>query len=265
MFKNKLIIFTIGLLLIASSAFAADKELFPSSEFKLGYEGMYMDYDEPAMNEKGILNGGFGSWTGYFSEYNIMVNAELEGLAGSLRYDGQYGDGTPVKCDNDDYFISGRATIGMGFDYGRTGITPYLGLAARYWNDDIKATGGYERQIKQVYMPIGVNLITRLDKGWSIGGTLEGDLLLGGNVKSKLSAVGSNYDDVNNTQEFASGGGGRISAFLEYDLEGYSLGMEPYFRYWYFKESESDTIRSGTYVEPENKFYMSGVRLYLKF
>ncbi len=66
---------------MTSSAFAADKELFPTSEFKLGYEGMYMYYDEPdVMHEKGILNGGFGSWTGYFSDYNIMLNAELEAL-----------------------------------------------------------------------------------------------------------------------------------------------------------------------------------------
>ncbi|WP_421901330.1 hypothetical protein [Maridesulfovibrio sp.] len=266
MLKRKLIIFITSLLLMASSAFAADKELFPTSEFKLGYQGMYMYYDEPnVMHEKGFLNGGFGSWTGYFTDYNIMLNAELEGLAGSLRYSGKYSDGTPLKCDTDDYFISGRATIGMGIDYGHTGVTPYLGIAARYWNDDIKATGGYERQIKQLYLPVGVNIVTRLDEGWSIGGTLEGDLLLGGKVKSKLSDVGPAYEDVNNTQEFASGGGGRVSAFLEYDFDDYALGMEPYFRYWHIEDSKKDTVSTGTYMEPKNKFYMSGLRLYVKF
>ncbi|HAS90423.1 MAG TPA: hypothetical protein DCS48_14160 [Desulfovibrio sp.] len=266
MFKSKLIVFIIALLLFSSSAFAADKELFPTNEFKLGYVGMYMYYDEPdVMHEKGFLNGGFGAWTGYFTDYNIMLNAEFEGLAGSLRYSGKYSDGTPLRCDTDDYFISVRATIGLGYDLGHTGITPYTGIGARYWNDDIKATGGYERQIKQLYLPLGVNIVTHLDDGWSIGGTLEGDLLLGGTVKSKLSQVGSAYQDVNNKQEFASGGGGRISAFLEYYFDDYALGMEPYFRYWCIAESGKDTVNSGTYVEPENKFYMSGIRLYVKF
>lgn len=266
MLKNKLIFLIIGLCLISSSAFGAEKEIFPASEFKLGYEGMYMYYDEPdVMHEKGFLNGGFAAWTGYFTEYNLMLNAEFEGLAGSMRYDGKRSDGTPLECDTDDYFISGRATVGMGFDFEETGVTPYIGIAARYWNDDIKTTGGYERQIKQVYLPVGVNLVTRLDDGWSIGGTLEGDLLLGGEVKSMLSDVGPTYDDVNNTQEFASGAGGRISAFLEHNFENYSLGMEPYFRYWHIEDSETDTISAGTYKEPKNKFYMSGVRLYVKF
>ena len=266
MLKNKLILFIIGLLLISSSAFAAEKELFPTSEFKLGYEGMYLYYDEPdVMHEKGVLNGGFATWTGYFTEYNLMLNGEFEGLAGGLRYNAERSSGTPLECDTDDYFLSGRATIGMGFDFEETGVTPYVGIGARYWNDDIKTTGGYERQIKQVYLPVGVNLVTHLSDGWSIGGTFEGDLLLGGNVKSLLSDVGPAYEDVNNTQEFASGGGGRISAFLEHDFEGYSLGMEPYFRYWQFEDSEKDTISTGTYMEPKNKFYMSGVRLYVKF
>lgn len=266
MLKINLITFVLCFLLSSGSAFAAENELFPTSEFKLGYEGMYMYYDEPdVMHESGILNGGFGSWTGYFTDYNIMLNAEFEGLAGSLRYNGKYSDGTSLECNTDDYFLSGHATLGMGFEFDRIGVTPYIGIGARYWNDDIKTTGGYERQIKQLYLPIGVNLVTRLDDGWSIGGTLEGNLLLSGKVESKLSDIGPNYEDVKNTQEFASGGGGRISAFLEYDFNDYALGMEPYFRYWHIKESESDTVNSGTYVEPKNKFYMSGLRLYVKF
>lgn len=271
MFKRKLILLITGLLLlISAAAFAGENEFFPTSEFKLGYEGMYMYYDEPdVMHEKGIMNGGFGAWTGYFTDYSLMVNAEIEGVMGSLKYDGQYSDGTKLKCDNDDYFISGRATIGMGFDNGQTGITPYIGIGTRYWYDKIKATGGYEREIKQLYMPVGLNIISHMDDGWSIGGTLEGDLLLGGKVKSKLSQAVSSYDDASNTQEFAKGGGGRISAFVEYDLDDYSLGFEPYFRYWQFAKSETDTISTGsgtaTVVEPKNKFYMSGIRLYIKF
>ncbi len=258
------------MLLFCSSAYADQKELFPASEFKLGYQGMYMYYDEPdVMHEKGVLNGAFGIWTGYFTEYNIMANAELEGLVGSLSYDGQYSDGTKATADNDDYFISGRATVGIGFSRGNTGITPYVGIGVRHWYDKIKTSGGYERFINQYYLPVGVNIINHMDDGWSIGGNLEGDLLLSGTVKSKLSQVSPAYSDAENDQDFASGAGMRISAFLEKDLDGYSLGLEPYFRYWHIDESNKDTVLYGgsnaQVVEPKNKFYMSGIRLYVKF
>lgn len=262
--------FALFILLLASSASCEEKPLFPTNEFKLGYQGMYMYYDEPdIMHEKGIMNGGFGSWTGYFTEHLIMVNVEAEGVVGSLKYDGQRSDGSKLKCDTDDYFISARATVGKGFDFGDIGLTPYTGIGGRYWYDKIKTTGGYEREIKQLYVPVGVNIIAKMDDDWSVGGTLEGDLFLGGEVKSKLSQAGSGYSDAKNTQEFMKGGGGRVSMFMEYDLDSYSVGVEPYFRYWQFAKSKSDTVQYGgsmaEVVEPKNKFYMSGLRVYLKF
>ncbi len=268
--QKLIFIFTLLVMLVASSAYCENKELFPSSEFKLGYQGMYMNYEEPdIMKEKGIMNGGFGSWTGYFTEHNIMVGVEAEGVVGSLKYTGQYSDGTSLKCDTDDYFVSARTIVGKGFDFGDVGLTPYTGIAARYWYDKIKTTGGYEREIKQFYVPIGLNVKANMDDNWSIGGTLEGDLFLGGEVKSKLSQAGSGYEDAKNTQEFMKGGGGRLSMFLEYDLDYCAVGFEPYFRYWQFAKSETDTVLYGgtiaNVVEPKNKFYMSGIRLYVKF
>ncbi len=268
--RKLILLFTFFVLLIATSAHCDQKQLFPTSEFKLGYEGMYMYYDEPnVMHEKGILNGGFGSWTSYFTKYNIMVNIEAEGVAGSLNYTGQYSDGTSLKCDTDDYFISTRANIGKGFDLGNIGLTPYTGIGGRYWNDKIKTSGGYEREITQLYMPLGLNVIAKMDDNWSIGGTFEGDLFLGGEVKSKLSQAGTEYSDAKNTQEFMNGGGGRVSMFMEYGFNSYSVGIEPYFRYWQFAKSETDSVRYGgsmaNVVEPKNKFYMSGLRVYLKF
>lgn len=271
MLKTKLITFITGLLLfISTSAFCGDKALFPANEFKLGYEGLYMYYDEPnIMHEKGYLNGGFGSWTGYFTEHSLMIKVEAEAVGGSMRYDGKYSDGTKLDCNTDDFLATARATIGLGIDYGNVGVTPYLGIGGRYWYDKIKAPGGYERRIKQLYLPIGFNIISRLDDKWSLGGTLEGDLFLGGQVESELSQVGSSYEDASNTQNFMEGGGARISAFVEYDFESCALGFEPYFRYWQFEDSKSDTIRyGGSYakvIEPENKFFMSGIRLYVRF
>jgi hypothetical protein len=271
MFKKKIILLISTLFLLASSsAYCADNELFPSSEFKIGYEGMYMYYDEPnVMNERGYLNGGFASWTGYFSEYDLMASFEAEAVAGSMDYDGKYSNGDPLKCDTDDFLITGRALFGKGYELGDTGLTPYIGIGIRHWYDKIKAPGGYERYITQYYLPVGLNVINKLDDKWSIGGTLEGNLLLAGRVKSKLSQVGTGYENAENDQDFASGGGGRISVFAEYDLDGYALGIEPYFRYWYFSESNKDTVLYGgtnsQVVEPKNKFYMGGFRLYVKF
>lgn len=264
------VLFVVLLSLFTGPAYCGETPLFPASEFKLGYEGMYMYYDEPdVMHEKGAMLGGFGSWTGYFTKHLLMVNVEAEGVAGPLRYEGGYSDGTALKCDTDDYFVSACATFGMGFEFGGIGVTPYMGIAGRYWYDKIKATGGYERRIKQYYLPVGVKIISRKGDKWSMGGTLEGDLLLDGQVKSKLSQVGSDYGDAKNDQEFMKGFGGRVSVFMEYDCGTYALGMEPYFRYWQFDDSEKDLIlydgSNHNVIEPENKFYMSGIRMYVTF
>ena len=63
------------MMLVASSAYCEDKDLFPTSEFKLGYQGMYIHYEEPdLMKEKGSMHGGFGSWTGQRSNDSRLDN-----------------------------------------------------------------------------------------------------------------------------------------------------------------------------------------------
>lgn len=276
--RKAILIIAVQLLFFASTAWCADagqlsdnpRELFPASEFKLGYQGTYLYYDEPdVMHEKGFLNGGFVAWTGYFTDQHIMAAIELEGVAGGMRYYGKYSDGTRLKCDTDDYLLSGRLTVGKGFEVGGVGVTPYIGFGTRYWYDRIKAAGGYKRYIHQYYLPLGVNVVYRLDANWSLGGSIEGDLFLGGTVKSKLSDVGPDYQDADNSQDFLDGFGARISLFAEYQFEACALGFEPYFRYWKLDDSDKDTVRFGDrqarVYEPENKFYMSGIRLYLKY
>ncbi|BBD08151.1 hypothetical protein [Desulfovibrio ferrophilus] len=246
------------------------KELFPPSEFKLAYETMYMFYDEPnVMHEEGFLNGLSGSWTGDFTDNHLMASVELGAVGGSMDYVGHYSNGTSLRCSTNDTLLTARAIVGKGFDFRGTGVTPFVGLSARHWYDKIKVQGGYERFITQLHLTAGVNVISRPWENWSLGGSLEGNLLLMGGVESKLSQAGPGYEDAFNRQRFGNGGGARLSIFAEYDFGDYSLGAEPYFRYWHFADSKKDRISfggvKGRVMEPENDFYISGLKLYIKF
>jgi hypothetical protein len=241
------------------------------NEFEVGYEYMYFRYKEPGlMKETGSLNGVFGRYTHHFPR-GMMVRAELEVLGGSLRYDGQYADGTPLTTDNDDWLVGGRLLAGKDFlldKEERWALTPYIGIAARYWYDKIKATGGYEREITQLYSPIGVELNNALSKDWRWGARAEYDLFWAGWVKSHLGQV-SGYEDITNTQDAFSGQGAEAALFLKYRLEKVSFLLEPYYRYWWVGESNEETANTPTgradFVEPENNTHMAGVRLGVAF
>lgn len=259
----------LGLLFMPVPGICLENALFAPSAFKIGYQGMQMYYDEPGlMEEKGMLHGGVLSWTGYSGKRLFMVGGELELLKGGMDYDGQYSDGTKLTCNTDDRYLDLRFLAGKGMGFGSWALTAYAGLAGRYWFDRIKAVGGYEREIKQAYLPLGIR-IRHLSGRWSLGGSLEGNLLIYGRVESALSQVGPQYGDADNIQEFMSGLGGRISAFAEYRVGGYILGLEPYYRYWQVRESKIDTIpyggRRAEVVEPENRSHMTGIRFYIRF
>jgi hypothetical protein len=241
------------------------------NEFELGYEYMYFHYKEPGlMKETGSMNGLFGRYTHHFPR-GMMVRVEVEALFGNLRYDGQYSDGTPLTTDNDDWLAGGRLLAGKDFLLDREerwALTPYIGIAARYWYDDIKASGGYEREITQLYSPIGLELNNALSENWRWGARAEYDLFWAGWVKSHMGQV-SGYEDFTNTQDAFSGQGAEAAVFLKYRLETVSLLLEPYYRYWWVGESNSETINTPAgrqdFVEPENNTHMAGVRLGVAF
>lgn len=256
-------------------AFADDiKPIVPKHSFGIGLETMYFDYEEESvdMEEDGFMYGLIGKYT-YHGDKKLMISATLEYAAGDdLDYDGQTQGGTPIKEDTDDWIVECRGLIGYDYAFKEKHlITPFIGIAYRYWNDDIGGMGGYEREIEYWYSPISVKTVSPLSDKWTWGLTAEYDLFWSGKVKSYFSDVDPGLNDPKVDQDFGDGYGLRFSVRFEREFaRNYALSIEPYIRYWDIDKSDTETLSYyGTpiaYVyEPENETISYGLRLSFEF
>ena len=183
-----------------------------------------------------------------------------------LDYDGQFQDGTPYKTDTDDYIINIKGLIGWDLDNGKWYHTLFTGLGYRYWNDDIKGQGGYEREVNWLYWPIGWQVATAMGDTWIFKGNFEFDILAQGKVKSHLEDVG--FSSVENTQDFGSGFGFAFALdFIRAPENSLKWSMGLFFNYMHVDKSDIVMIPvSGGAVgvyEPENETAEVGVRFSL--
>lgn len=270
--KHRLIAALCLLVALSSAAVAADGELSPHlrSGADIGYTIASFRYREPGlMKETGILHGVAAAYTDHAMNV-IMLRMEGEFMLGELDYDGEYWNGTPVTGDTDDLLLDVRGLAGYDFVFDKWALTPFAGLGYRYWYDDIKVSGGYERNISQLYLPVGFETGSSVGP-WRWGVRGEYDLLLAGWVKSYLSQAVAGYNDPENEQNFGTGWGTRASVYAEYDLGGrYSLALEPYYRYWRVEDSETDDLtlngaRIGSVYEPSNRTTIWGLKALFQF
>lgn len=252
--------------------------LLPEHSFEIGLETMYYKYKEDYeegddMEEDGFMYGLIGNYTYHHLDSKLMMNASLEYFfADDLDYDGQTWGGDPVKSDTDAWMVECRGLIGYDFIFnGKHLITPFVGIAYRYWNDDIGGIGGYEREIEYWYSPIGIKTVSHLSNKWKWGISAECDLFWSGKVKSHLSDVDPGYNDPEVNQDFGDGYGLRFSARLERELtKNCALSIEPYIRYWDIDKSNTETLTYngapiGYVWEPENKTTSYGLCLSFVF
>jgi hypothetical protein len=256
-------------MLLAAPDLSMAEEAGPRQEgFEIGYRLISFDYDEPDITEEGLLHGVFAEYTHRFDN-PVMLALEAEYYSGELDYDGEYQNGAPLETDTDDYIFQVRGLAGWDFDYAGWTLTPYAGLGWRYWNDDINAAGGYEREIRYFYAPLGFEAATVPAEKWIIGFSGEYDLFLDGQVEAHLSDVGPGYEDASLDQNFAEGYGVRISAYARHSFERFFVRLEPFFRYWDIQESDTDTAAvpggTATWVEPENDTTIFGASLSVGF
>ena len=248
------------------------KPLLPVHTFKAGVESLYFKYEEPAyMQEDGALFGFSGSYI-YHGNNHLMLDANVSLVFGELDYDGQTQDGTPAKADTEDSIFETRGLIGIDFYVPNNFVfTPFVGIGYRYWNDDIGGSGGYEREIRYLYSPLGARFLQVIDANWSWGLNLEYDLFLSGEVKSHLSDVHPAFDDVENDQDFGDGYGVGFSVMINRKIgDRFGLSFEPYVKYWDIDKSNVSywtvqDIPFASGIEPANETTAIGLRVYFTF
>jgi hypothetical protein len=254
---------------VASFIQEDDKEIIRQKySFSLGTEISYIKYNEPYVEEKGVMYGIVGSYA-----YHNKLMAKLEGkfAYGQMEYDGETWGGIPLTVsDIPDYMLELRALLGYDFVVKAVTITPNLGIGYRWLQDNgqKQSNSGYERNSNYCYLPIGIETVAKLANGWSLGANMEFDVFLYGKQRSELSNVDSGYNDPENDQKQGYGARGSISV----EKKGKKIGfiIEPYIRYWNVKESgyaylTSNGIPIGYIVEPNNDSTEIGCKLAVTF
>jgi hypothetical protein len=230
----------------------------------------HITYKEPGvMQQEGTM---YGITFSYAYRHNVMVRAEGRIGRGQVDYE-SYNTGTLQNID--DYVGEIRASVGYNFPVSRTTtVTPYIGIGYRLLVNDmagmISSTGhsGYRRESRYQYSPIGVETITSLGNGWSLGATTEYKHFWKGEQTSYLSGVDPLFNDLVNKQRH--GYGIRGSVKLQKKTEMLDFAIEPFVRYWHIQRSENaDLTYSGDIIsygyEPRNHSTEFGVRLAVMF
>ena len=236
------------------------------------------------MDEDGIMYGVSGALT-YRAE-NMLGPIDMLRIDGTMAW-GEVDYSSPIAGEiNGIDDALGEVRVVLGADLkseARVVFTPYAGFGYRQLTDDgdgMVSTNGsyaYGRKSTYYYSPVGIELESDLDNGWSIGGLFEFDMLWAGTQDTYFSDLNDNfgvtYQDV--TYDQHSGYGLRASVRLSKDLGSTGkLVFEPFLRYWDIEQSDSEpfivngvpsTDPNAPRVEPGNSSTQYGVKVSLLF
>jgi hypothetical protein len=248
--------------------------------FEVGSEIYRFIYKEPGlMKDKGIMKGINFAYVFHGlippDVKNGMLKIEGRYSRGKVDYDGGLSDGTPLTVNNiPDYMLEFRVLFGNDFLVSETlSFTPYIGIGHRYLNDNMhkKYAGGYERESRYIYFPIGIELTSRFERGWSLAVHVECDAFAWGRQKSHMTDFSAGYGDITNSQHKGYGLRGSFKIQKKGQLVGFII--EPFIRYWNIEDSEYvpktfygvPDPEGKVWVEPENNSTEFGLKLALDF
>jgi len=201
-----------------------------------------------------------------------MWSVESRFAWGEVNYDSV---NTGTQEEVEDFALEFRALFGgdIPWEHGIV-FTPYSGLGYRYLNDDSQGEfttsghAGYERESHYFYIPLGLETTFALKRGWLMGVKGEYDWFLTGEQTSHLADATPGLSDVTNDQDH--GYGWRMSLkFLKYNDE-FDVLIEPFWRHWEIKDSQSSAIRYqgvaiGYGIEPKNDTDELGANISVHF
>ncbi|MEI8033556.1 MAG: hypothetical protein WCH05_09450 [Chlorobiaceae bacterium] len=245
----------------------------------------HISYSEPGlMEERGELYGieARYSWHSEHPGAVDLLRGEVSASLGSFDYTST--SAGSIKGVHDSML---EARVLAGSDLYRQGerlVTVLFGIGYRRLNDHslgmVSTTGalGYDRQANYYYSPLGIEITTPLENGWSMGGLAEYDLFWRGRQVTGISPA------------LLSGGSSSSNEFINEQKRGYglkasvrfqkqlgassSLGIEPFFRYWSIGRSATDSVvvtdaagagTTVTVVEPANSSSEYGIKVLFSF
>lgn len=160
-----------------------------------------------------------------------------------------------------------------GYDFAvfsDTTLTPFAGLGYRYLSDNLsKNDAGYRRKSNYIYSPIGVQTLTPLRDGWTMGLNAEYDIFWHGWQNIELSDLDPLFSDLTTDQRH--GFGVRGSFKIRKESSDKNFVLEPYASYWNIEDSDVKKVYhtgvyGGTnYREKQNTSTEIGLRIGVEF
>lgn len=235
---------------------------FPTFTGRAGYDLQHIDYDFGDCNQSGYFNGFFLSAD--FHLNNVYLAAEASFSWGNTDMEEP---GIPTSTTSDKMYDV-KALFGYDFLFNKIAVTPYAGLATRFWETNLDGNFGFPYSFQQYYAPIGAKLTYKSDDPWYASIKVEYDWFLLGQIKNKQSSSDPGLSDADYDQR--GGYGIHVSASFIYSFGCWALGAEPYFQYWNIDESDSELV---TYngqplyyaCEADNTNNIWGLRVFLEF
>ncbi|MEI6437968.1 MAG: hypothetical protein WCO69_04370 [Candidatus Omnitrophota bacterium] len=238
--------------------------------FSVAYEFYGYNYQEFVAGAKFMNNK--GAYSGLDVEYAYhpeMPKGFAGDLVDGLLFQGRFavgqvdytGSGNFSGIDDHMYELRALLTKTHSFAYD-VSVTPFLGIGYRYLNDGLEqyTPGGYNRESRYLYVPLGVGLAKKFGDGWSLAMNLEYDHLIDGEQQSHLEDVDPTVDTAINKQR--TGYGVRASFKVAKDLtHRLSVFVEPFFRFWSIEKSD---IKLSGY-EPKNTTREVGLKVGVGF
>jgi hypothetical protein len=248
----------------------AEKPSNDLTEQKLEHETMMISYtQDPKINFSGTMYGLNYSLTRRMG--SLMLGFQLRYSDGYVNYPSQVMGLFNIKADNvSDHSGELRLLAGYGFEMFGARITPFTGAGYRTFMDNINqaVNSGVHTLSTYIYLPVGLEIMSKLDRSSSISLIIESDSLSSGNTLYALNGTDPEYDDINFTQTVGSG----FRASLAYltNLFGYDLEFKLFSRTWDIgKSADADMVKNDEVVAQtnlqKNKTTESGLSIGLKF
>jgi hypothetical protein len=193
-----------------------------------------------------------------------------------LRGEGRFAQGTDNYVASNGQEINGipehtwevRGLIGRDFMLNSFILSPYTGYGYRYlWDNNAAgsagAAGGYRRESRYQYLPLGVThrfRLMRMPDQARLSTNLEYDYFIGGTQMSMLSDSNPASPNILSPQHIGFGARGS----LLYESSDWSFG--PWVNYWHIGESETYPVPGPFFGanEPDNKTTEFGLKIVRK-
>jgi len=265
----------VGVVFLFSSSSLAQK-YHKGHNFGISYNIADFNYERAGTDKDGLMQG-FS--LDYFNENrkDLFVGFNFDYLIGDINTKGNIIKNSNIDIDSDsqNYIVDGKLIAGKRINHKGLTWRPYTGFGIRYWDNKVDGLEGtidginvsYDgSESTYYYTPIGTMVSRDLNNKWHLKLNVFYKLFWSGDVKYNYN-VGNYSDDIDVSQDFFDAHGFTASIDLTYNLNQYTISLNPYINYWDVEESDITNIGNSDvyFYEPSNETLMYGSKITLNF